>query len=192
MRTITAAASTAATVALLSIPATAAADPHTTCRSTTVKTNYTRLYYKTARVHGPRTPGRNIRRHGMTSGRKSRCRDLQRSNRTFRRWLAPPPAPVRIVAQATTVTPVDPGPGTTVASAAPTYSGGQYAIPAEIVQCESGGDYNAHNPATGATGAYQILPSTAQAHGCDLSTPGGQDSCAATIMATEGRGAWSC
>src|SRR4051794_10462093 len=139
MRTITAAASTAATVALLSIPATTAADPHTTCRSTTVKTNYTRLYYKTARVHGPRTPGRNIRRHGMTSGRKSRCRDLQRSNRTFRRWLAPPPTPVRIAAQATTITPADPGPSTTVASTAPAYSGGRYAIPAEIVQCESGG-----------------------------------------------------
>ena len=78
--------------------------------------------------------------------------------------------------------------------AAPTtssYSGGGYAIPDYIVQCESGGDYSAQNP-SGAYGAYQIMPGTAAAYGCDLSTPAGQDSCAAEIYATEGSSPWVC
>src|SRR5262249_7904139 len=37
---------------------------------------------------------------------------------------------------------------------------GNYVIPAAIVQCESGGNYGAVNPSSGAGGAYQILPST--------------------------------
>src|SRR5262249_35173370 len=38
--------------------------------------------------------------------------------------------------------------------------GGPYSIPTYIVMCESGGDYGAVNPSSGAGGAYQILPST--------------------------------
>lgn len=77
-------------------------------------------------------------------------------------------------------------------AAAPTTSSGGYAIPEYIVQCESGGDYNAVNPTSGAYGAYQVLPSTASAYGCDLSTPAGQDACAAEIYAAEGASPWSC
>jgi peptidoglycan hydrolase-like protein with peptidoglycan-binding domain len=44
-------------------------------------------------------------------------------------------------------------------------SSGGYVIPASIVQCESGGDYSAVDPTSGAGGAYQILPSTWQAYG---------------------------
>jgi hypothetical protein len=51
--------------------------------------------------------------------------------------------------------------------------------------------YTATNPSSGAYGRYQIIPSTAANHDCDLSTPAGQDACAATIMATEGPGAWA-
>jgi hypothetical protein len=189
------AASVAATVAL-AVPSTAAADPHTSCASSIVKTRYTRLYHKTARVHGRRQPGRNIRRYGMTSGRKSRCADLRKSSRTFLRWLAPSPVPVVAPVATSAPTPVVPAsPAAAVAtptSAAPASSGGGYAIPSDIVRCESGGNYGAVNPSSGAYGAYQILPSTAAAHGCDLSTSGGQDACAGKIMATEGRGAWSC
>ena len=36
--------------------------------------------------------------------------------------------------------------------------GGPYSIPTYIVMCESGGDYGALNPSSGAGGAYQILP----------------------------------
>jgi hypothetical protein len=73
----------------------------------------------------------------------------------------------------------------------PTYSSGGYAIPSYIVECESGGDYTAQNP-SGAYGAYQIMPGTADAYGCDLSTPAGQDACAAEIYATEGSSPWVC
>ena len=48
-------------------------------------------------------------------------------------------------------------------STAPVSTGGGYAIPREIVMCESGGDYNAVNPSSGAYGAYQIMPSTSAA-----------------------------
>ena len=43
--------------------------------------------------------------------------------------------------------------------------GGPYSIPAYIVMCESGGDYSAVNPSSGAGGAYQILPSTWDLYG---------------------------
>ena len=69
-------------------------------------------------------------------------------------------------------------------------------VPAElerIAQCESNGDYGAVNPSSGARGKFQILPSTAAAHGCDLSTPAGQDACAVKIWAGgAGRGQWVC
>jgi hypothetical protein len=51
--------------------------------------------------------------------------------------------------------------------------------------------YDAYNPSSGATGCYQILPSTAAAHDCDLSTPVGQDACAAAICSTQGSAAWA-
>jgi len=70
-------------------------------------------------------------------------------------------------------------------------SSGGYSIPEYIVQCESGGDYSASNP-SGAYGAYQIMPGTAEAYGCDLSTAAGQDACAAEIYSDVGSSAWVC
>ena len=71
-----------------------------------------------------------------------------------------------------------------------------YSIPASIVMCESGGDYRAVNPGSGAGGAYQILPSTWTAYGGSGlpqdAPPAEQDAIAAKIYATDGRGAWSC
>jgi hypothetical protein len=174
-------AATVVAAATFVVPAVAQADPHTRCGSVRVKEQYSRLYYANAKAHGVRSSGRNIRRHGLTGGAKSGCVHLRRSIRTFRRWLAPPPAPVARV---------DVAPSSSRTS--PQYTGGRYAIPASIVQCESRGDYNAVNPSSGAYGAYQVMPSTAAAYGCDLSTPGGQDACAAEIWAKQGRGAWSC
>lgn len=74
--------------------------------------------------------------------------------------------------------------------------GGPYSIPAYIVMCESGGDYSAVNPSSGAGGAYQILPSTWQlygGHGAPQDAPKGeQDRIAAEIWADSGPGAWVC
>lgn len=95
---------------------------------------------------------------------------------------APEPAP------ATAAAPVESGYAETTTSGA---SGG-YSIPADIVECESGGDYSAVNPSSGAYGAYQIMPSTSAAYGCDMGSAAGQDACAAEIYADVGGSAWVC
>jgi hypothetical protein len=76
----------------------------------------------------------------------------------------------------------------------PAYSGGRWAIPASIVMCESGGNYNAVNGSSGARGAYQLMPSTYAAYGGDGSwSPADQDRVAAKVWAGgAGRGQWSC
>jgi septal ring factor EnvC (AmiA/AmiB activator) len=74
--------------------------------------------------------------------------------------------------------------------------GGPYSIPTYIVMCESGGNYGALNPSSGAGGAYQILPSTWDLYGgqgSPQSAPKGeQDRIAAEIWADSGGGAWVC
>jgi septal ring factor EnvC (AmiA/AmiB activator) len=74
--------------------------------------------------------------------------------------------------------------------------GGPYAIPTYIVMCESGGDYGALNPASGAGGAYQILPSTWEAYGGKgaphEASKAEQDRIAAEIWADSGGSAWVC
>lgn len=74
--------------------------------------------------------------------------------------------------------------------------GGPYAIPTYIVMCESGGDYSALNPSSGAGGAYQIIPSTWAAYGGKglphEASKAEQDRIAALIWADVGASAWSC
>jgi septal ring factor EnvC (AmiA/AmiB activator) len=74
--------------------------------------------------------------------------------------------------------------------------GGPYAIPAYIVICESGGNYGAVNPSSGAGGAYQILPSTWELYGGQgqpQSAPKAeQDRIAGEIWADSGPSAWVC
>jgi septal ring factor EnvC (AmiA/AmiB activator) len=74
--------------------------------------------------------------------------------------------------------------------------GGPYSIPTYIVMCESGGDYGALNPSSGAGGAYQILPSTWELYGGKGSPQNAskaeQDRIAAEIWADSGPSAWVC
>lgn len=74
--------------------------------------------------------------------------------------------------------------------------GGPYSIPTYIVMCESGGDYGAVNPSSGAGGAYQILPSTWKLYGGQGEPQDGskqeQDRIAAEIWADSGGSAWVC
>ena len=78
----------------------------------------------------------------------------------------------------------------------PLYGGGPYAIPTYIVMCESGGNYRALNPSSGAGGAYQILPSTWRAYGGKglphQASKAEQDRIAALIWRDSGPGAWVC
>jgi septal ring factor EnvC (AmiA/AmiB activator) len=74
--------------------------------------------------------------------------------------------------------------------------GGPYSIPTYIVMCESGGNYSALNPSSGAGGAYQILPSTWQLYGGkglpNEASKEEQDRIAAEIWADSGPSAWVC
>jgi septal ring factor EnvC (AmiA/AmiB activator) len=74
--------------------------------------------------------------------------------------------------------------------------GGPYAIPTYIVMCESGGDYSALNPSSGAGGAYQIIPSTWELYGGQgepqNASKAEQDRIAGEIWADSGTSAWVC
>lgn len=74
--------------------------------------------------------------------------------------------------------------------------GGPYAIPTYIVICESGGNYSALNPSSGAGGAYQIIPSTWRLYGGKglphEASKAEQDRIAAEIWADSGPSAWVC
>src|SRR5215212_402849 len=73
---------------------------------------------------------------------------------------------------------------------------GDWAIPSSIVQCESGGNFGAVNPSSGAGGAYQILPSTWRLYGGagapQDASPGQQSAVAAQIWRDSGPSAWEC
>ena len=74
--------------------------------------------------------------------------------------------------------------------------GGPYSIPTYIVMCESGGNYSALNPSSGAGGAYQILPSTWEGYGGkgepQNAPKAEQDRIAGEIWADSGPSAWVC
>jgi len=73
-----------------------------------------------------------------------------------------------------------------------------FAIPKEIVMCESGGNYGALNPSSGAGGAYQMLPETYKGLGGKYAAPqlapkSEQDRLAAKLWAGgQGAGNWAC
>lgn len=73
---------------------------------------------------------------------------------------------------------------------------GQWAIPQAIVMCESGGNFGAVNPSSGAGGAYQILPSTWESYGGNghpqNASPSEQHRIASMIWRDSGSSAWIC
>jgi peptidoglycan hydrolase CwlO-like protein len=73
---------------------------------------------------------------------------------------------------------------------------GSWAIPQAIVMCESGGNFSAVNPSSGAGGAYQILPSTWRLYGGSGApqdaSPAQQSQIASQIWADSGSSAWAC
>jgi septal ring factor EnvC (AmiA/AmiB activator) len=75
---------------------------------------------------------------------------------------------------------------------------GDFAIPKDIVICESGGNYGALNPSSGAGGAYQMLPETYEGLGGQHAAPhlapkSEQDRLAAKLWdGGRGRGNWEC
>lgn len=121
-----------------------------------------------ARVSAERSAARLA---GVQSGRRARIEELRSEVERIESELAP-------------------------ASGAPNFAGGPYAIPTYIVMCESGGNYSALNPSSGAGGAYQIIPSTWEAYGGKglphLAPKAEQDRIARLIWENDGPGAWVC
>jgi septal ring factor EnvC (AmiA/AmiB activator) len=75
---------------------------------------------------------------------------------------------------------------------------GDFSIPQSVVMCESGGNYRAVNPTSGAGGAYQMLPSTYKGLGGKYAAPqlapkSEQDQLAAKLWnGGQGAGNWAC
>lgn len=126
--------------------------------------------------------GRNLADDGLQNGKAASPKQLRKGITVMRAMLHPYVAPVAPA----------PEPVAYTAAPAPVTSGGACdAIPTYIAQCESGCNYGAQNP-SGAYGAYQIMPSTSSAYGCDMSSAEGQDACAAEIYAEQGASPWVC
>ncbi len=208
----------ATSLAALALPAAAtAAVPSSTAH------RYQADYHAVAQKFGSRAPGRNILNWGLAGGQQASSSAVLGSIGTLERMLHPTPV-LHVTADPvvrTTAAPVDAdgdhdGDGTSQAAPAsapaapstssstastppaPTQSAGSsgYAIPSYIVQCESGGNWHAVNPSSGAGGAYQIMPSTWRAYGGtglpQDASPAQQSAIASKIWSSAGPGAWQC
>lgn len=97
-----------------------------------VAAQYAKLYRQVVQKFSARTPGRNILRDGLASGRKASHSDLTRSIRVLERMLAPPPAAAVVLAATPTAI-------TTAASAPSSAPAGGYAdvpgVPSSFAAC---------------------------------------------------------
>jgi hypothetical protein len=161
-----------------------------------------RIVYGNARdAFGPAAVGRNFVVDGYNTkngARDATRRELGRSMVTLRAMLYPPEPVVEVEVSPEYTSEAEytePEPEY-VEPAEPEYSSGGYSIPGYIVECESGGDYGAVNPESGAGGAYQIMPETWEAYGGSGApqdaSPAEQDAIAAQIYADSGGSAWVC
>lgn len=145
---------------------------------------YETLYHKVSR-HGGQ-PGRDIvadgvRRHGHA--RAATTADVRHSLDTLRQMEDSLTAP-----QATTAL----SGSSTSTSGSASVSSSSSSLPSCTWEPESGGDYNAVNPSSGARGKYQIMPSTYAAYGGDGSwSPADQERVAQKIYAATGGSAWT-
>ena len=171
----------ATAVALAAAPAVALAQPPTAAHVHA----YEHAYHQVARALGPRVPGRNIIEDGVAHRRRPSDAQTVASLRVLGRMIAPSPSPSPAPTTATAT-------GAATTATAATSSAGAAGVPS--CASESGTNYSTGgsntNASSGATGRYQILPSTAAAYGCDLSTAAGQDACAQVIYQHQGAGAW--
>ena len=141
---------------------------------------YEHAYHQVAHQLGARAPGRNIIEDGTSHGAPTDAETVG-SLAVLHRLLAPAPSVSSVSSTSSAVSAVS------AVSAA-----GAAGVPA--CASESGDNYSTGsdntNASSGATGRYQIVPSTAAAYGCDLTTPAGQDACAQVIYEHQGAGAW--
>ena len=162
----------ATAAAVPAVAAVAAAKPTTKAHAHA----YEHAYQRVAHQLGARVPGRNIVHDGLPNGHRPSDAQTVSSLTVLERMLAP-----AVPAAAPTASSVSTGD-----------TAGASGVPA--CASESGTNYSTGasntNPSSGATGRYQILPSTAAAYGCNLSTAAGQDACAQVIYEHQGASAW--
>lgn len=149
------------------LPGAAAASPPTPAHARA----YERAYRQVVHMLGRRAPGRNIVKDGITVHRRATDAQTLASLSVLDRMVAPGSS------------------STTVSPAAGTATGTLPACASESGTNYSTGSDNT-NASSGATGRYQITPSTAANYGCDLGTSAGQDACAQTIYQHQGASAW--
>lgn len=152
-KSITLTASVIAVILTTAAPA-QADTARTLCEKDKLADSYSANYYSVAKLHGKRAPGRNIRKWGLSTERKSRCKDLRASRDTLRR-MRMPASSARLL---TATTPYVP-PAQTATLRAP--AGG---LAACIRGRESGDGYST-NTGNGYSGAYQFDDSTWKAAG---------------------------
>jgi hypothetical protein len=153
------------------LPVAADAKPPTAAH----KHAYERAYHHVVRQLGRRAPGRNIIEQGVGPHKAATDAQAVASLAVLQRMVAPASAP----AAATSGTAVQAA-GTGTLPACASESGTNYSTGSENT-----------NASSGATGRYQITPSTAANYGCSLATPASQDACAQTIYRNQGAGAWT-
>lgn len=166
--------------------------------------SYTSKYNEVRKRHGSRAPGRNIVKYGVIvtkwgDTRPAKRWEVRKSVRQLKVLLTVPHEAPGLVR--TAVEPAQEPSGVQTASVAGAYPGG-YAIPTEIVMCESHGDphaVNYNNPDRPA-GYYQIITSTWLANGggayaptADKASAEAQAIVAARIWnGGAGRSQWAC
>jgi hypothetical protein len=139
---------------------------------------------------GVRAMGRNIVKDGRSDKQAVTDAGLTDSIGVYERMLHPPPPPAPA---GSSVSPA----AVMSTSSSPVWAAGDPTGAAGVPACasESGSNYSTDpsntNGSSGATGRYQIIPSTHAAVCGDLGwSPADQDTCAQRIFRAQGAGAW--
>ena len=143
---------------------------------------YEKAYHEVSHKFGRRVPGRNILKDGIRAHHSVTDAETVASLQVLERILAPTVSPATSATSAAT-------PATSAITGSTAGASGVPACASESGTNYSTGGANT-NASSGATGRYQILPSTAAAYGCSLATAAGQDACAQTIYEHQGASAW--
>jgi hypothetical protein len=145
---------------------------------------YETLYEKVSKLGAE--PGRDIvkdgiRRHG--DARSATAADVRHSVNTLRQMHTQLTAPAPTTTTSTS---------TSTTTSSGSVSSSTSSLPSCTWQPESGGDYGAVNPTSGARGKYQIMPETYAANGGDGSwSPADQERVAQNIWNATGGSAWT-
>lgn len=156
------------------------AAPRTTCQANSLLTKYSANYHAVKKLHGARTPGRNIRKWGLQNGKPSSCRQLAKSYRTLKsmRFVGS----TKLAGSRPTIAPA--GTQTLRAPAGSNLD--------SIAQCESGGDPTATNgPYRGKYQFDQQTWNSVGGSGDPAAAPEAeQDQRAAMLQAQRGNSPW--